>query len=229
MTEKKISITGRAVGDYHKFKEGGTRRKRKARREEDVDIDIPQEGGKREAGPSNTPSGPSLFTQTNVKVAEVISGQLQKGGALPPGTTPQDPSKMLVDATHPPAIAKAIENGTAILPKSVVTQVGGKIILEPKKKQKGKLLLAPPSGQSKRATRSNCQTRKIRIGFAGMKKRITRSKSIHRDAKEKSIHEIRSILENAKLVKPSKDGKAVPEDILRNIYKDYMLLRGKAL
>lgn len=250
MTEKSISITGTAINHYKQHKEGGTRRKRKNCKKEDndFDLDIPapsspsapsarQEGGKRESGPSNTPSGPSLLNAGNFKAAQDLSTKLQSGGSLPPGTTPQNPKEMLSDSAHPPALAKSIENGTAIVPpaSSVVSQVGGKIVLEPKKKQKGKLLLAPPSGskaplsgQSKRSTRSN-QTRKIRIGFAGMNKRITRSKSIHRDSKEKSIQEIRTILENAKLVKPAKDGKSVPEDILRNIYKDYMLLRGKAL
>ena len=48
-------------------------------------------------------------------------------------------------------------------------------------------------------------------------------------SKEKSIEDIRKILEESKLVKPAKEGKKVPDDILRNIYKDYLLLRNKAL
>ena len=37
------------------------------------------------------------------------------------------------------------------------------------------------------------------------------------------------LLEEAKLVKPAKDGKAVPDSVLRDIYKDYLLLRNRAL
>jgi hypothetical protein len=72
-------------------------------------------------------------------------------------------------------------------------------------------------------------TRKIRVHLSGLKKRITHAKTIHHDSRSKSIDEIRKLLEDARLVKPAKDGKKVPESVLRDIYKDYMLLRGRAL
>ena len=89
-----------------------------------------------------------------------------------------------------------------------------------------KLVLAPPT-HDKKGKRGH--TRKIRLQLSNMKKRFSTAKVIHKDSKEKSIEDIRKLLEEAKLIKPAKEGKKVPEDILRNIYKDYLLLRNKAL
>jgi hypothetical protein len=106
-------------------------------------------------------------------------------------------------------------------------QKGGKLVLAPKKKTRSKLILAAPTHGSKKEKRG--YTRKIRLQMSNMKKRFTTAKVIHKESKEKSIEDIRKLLEEAKLVKPIKEGKKVPDDILRNIYKDYLLLRNKAL
>jgi hypothetical protein len=62
-----------------------------------------------------------------------------------------------------------------------------------------------------------------------MKKRMTRAKDIHSDSRQKPIKEVRRILEEAKLLKPAKEGKEVPEFLIRDTYKDYMLLRNRVL
>ena len=109
------------------------------------------------------------------------------------------------------------------VPAPAVTEGGAKkLILAPKKKT-ARIHLAPPKH------RRVLHTRKIRVHLSGLKKRITHAKTIHHDSRSKSIDEIRKLLEEARLVKPAKDGKKVPESVLRDIYKDYMLLRGRAL
>jgi hypothetical protein len=62
-----------------------------------------------------------------------------------------------------------------------------------------------------------------------MKKRLCRAKTIKQDSRKKPISEIRRTLEEAKLVKPCANGKEVPEDVLRTIFHDYMLLRNRVL
>jgi hypothetical protein len=107
----------------------------------------------------------------------------------------------------------------------------GKLTLAPpKKKTRSAVLLAPPAHRAKTHRKGVQQTRKIRVQLSGLKKRMTKAKRIHRDSRDKSINEIRKLLEEAKLVKPQVQGKPpVPESVLRDIYKDYLLLRNRAL
>jgi hypothetical protein len=65
--------------------------------------------------------------------------------------------------------------------------------------------------------------------LSGLKKRLCRANTIKKESHKKPIAEVRRILEEAKLVKPCKDGKEVPESVLRHIYRDYMILRNRVL
>lgn len=165
--------------------------------------------------PGIIPQNPAPLTPANeaAKAAGTLTTNLSKGiSPSTPSTTPV--SNKPIEPVRPE------QNPNVPFPEQTGGKKGGKLVLAAKK-TKPKLLLAPPSGKKK--------TRKIRVQLSGMKKRLTRAKHIHKESKEKSIEEIRTILETAKLVKPASSGKKVPEDVLRNIYKDYMLLRGKAL
>lgn len=201
-------------------------------------------------GADDLPPGPPLAQNANYKRAANITkvaGPLmanQKGGASTtatdtstaapiintrsmPGTVPQNPTHI-----NTPAVKAQLEAGTN--PPTTDQQGGGakKVILAPaKKKTRGKILLtAPGSGAKARAaSRGVHHTRKIRMQLSGLKKRITKAKTIHKDSREKSIDEIRKHLEEAKLIKPLKEGKNVPESVLRDIYKDYLVLRNRAL
>jgi hypothetical protein len=114
-------------------------------------------------------------------------------------------------------------------------QIGGAkkkgLVLAPPKKQtrKSKVHLAPPASKDKKPVQHLKTTRKIRVHLGGMKKRLCRAKTIKQDSHKKPISEIRRTLEEAKLVKPCTTGKQVPEDVLRTIFHDYMLLRNRVL
>jgi hypothetical protein len=171
-----------------------------------------QKGGSSEAGAPQT----SVAAKTDT---QLISA---------PGTIPQMPNPVL------PAVKASLEAGTAIIPvtpvATSVAQAGGskKVILGQKKTKKTNVLLAPPSG--KRKVSSVAKTRKIRVALSGLKKRITKQKTITKDSREKPITEVRKLLEEAKLIKPVAEGKTgPPESVLRDIYKDYLLLRNRAL
>jgi hypothetical protein len=125
-----------------------------------------------------------------------------------------------------------------------VVPTKAKLTLTPPKRTPKKLLLAPPAKKASSASAASAsasastsanagsqrETKKIRVQLGGFKKRITRAKHISHSSKVKPIAEVRKALEDAKLIKPVKEGKdSVPEDMLRGIYKDYLLLRNRAL
>jgi hypothetical protein len=189
-------------------------------------------------------SAPSL-SQLPVKIQDAVgigapgNPPLTQGPGLRPltqtlpGTNPQNPANL-----NTPAMAAARAAGTqpnVLSTQGTVVQspqaggARGSLVLAPKKKPTGRLLLAPPKGKSAGSSGHRASTRKIKVNLTNMKKRIHTAKLIHKDSKDKSIDEIRGLLESAKLIKPAKEGKKVPEDILRNIYKDYLILRNKAL
>jgi hypothetical protein len=174
---------------------------------------------------STTPQVPPPLTPANKAAVDAgtLTGPLGKG-VLPTTTNPVSGiTNNNIGLTPGSAVGLNTSSGKLGGEQSGGAKEKKKLVLAAPKKHKGKLLLTPPSGKKK--------TRKIRVQLAGMKKRLTRAKHIHKDSKEKSIEEIRKILEEAKLIKPSSSttGKKVPDDVLRNIYRDYMLLRGKAL
>ena len=223
---RQVKITGGAADDFHKRK--GTR-KSKAK-----------VGG---ADASDLPPGQSIVAPTNVNSARrMMNGvKLFKGGAVlapMPSSTPPVPAPMPSSnppdpyALRAPAVNAALKVGgmppgnptppPPLAPLTQTPQTGGKLVLAPKKKSR--VVLAPPKSR-----KGVHQTRKIRVQLSGLKKRLTKAKKIHSDSREKPIAEVRKLLEEAKLVKPAKDGKTVPDSVLRDIYKDYLLLRNRAL
>jgi hypothetical protein len=239
---KQISLTGKAVEDYTRMKEGARKRRgggRKTRK---------QEGG-------DEPGGPQIpLTQTNLSRASNLSrattftkvgggsSEDQTTGRQPPVNNPvvATPANTSVGTVAPnpenlktlPAVNAALQAGTAPNINLPTSSGGGKlkskVVLAPKK-HKSQVLLAPPTSAKKYGSKPVRETRKIKVQLSNMKRRVSTAKIIHKDSKEKSIEEIRKLLEEAKLIKPAKEGKKVPEDILRNIYKDYLILRNKAL
>lgn len=237
-TIKTIQLKGDAAEAYKSLKNGTRKRRgRKPRVQEGGFDDIP--GPRIDMRQIDTNHATQLSRAANItKVGGAVTAPKdqkdQKGGAVQP------PANIVTTAGHAivnkpvetPAIKAAVEAGTLPTPNPVLPsgqQQGGKLVLAPKKKKTGAILLAPPSHRKLTGTRSTRSSKKIRVQLSNMKKRITTAKVIHKESKEKSIDEIRRLLEEAKLVKPASSGKKVPDDILRNIYRDYLILRNKAL
>jgi hypothetical protein len=240
---KKIEIKGGAVEDYTKLK--GLKKTRKQKQKGGYDQptghEIPitntnlkhatnitkvvKSGGGESSTSTSTPSPPSTLPGSNpnpqplenIKQMPALQ-EANKAGTIPPTVNPPMPMpNPITSSSATPSSATQMNQ----------EQKGGKLVLAPKKKTRSKLILAAPTHGSKKEKRG--YTRKIRLQMSNMKKRFTTAKVIHKESKEKSIEDIRKLLEEAKLVKPIKEGKKVPDDILRNIYKDYLLLRNKAL
>ena len=180
----------------------------------------PLRGGAAETLPGSNPPNP-----INLSAMPAVAANL-KAGLMPP--TQEHRPTPLAQAQTSPTAPTAPSAPSAPRPQTGGVSKGGKITLAPpKKKRTTAVLLAPPVKKQHR--KGVHQTRKIRMQLAGLKTRLTRAKIIHKDSREKSIADVRKMLEEAKLVKPAKEGKQVPESVLRDIYKDYLLLRNKAL
>ena len=165
-----------------------------------------------------------------------IGGAFQSGGASSGPPALASPGSAGTSLLLPPAPApSSLAASPALAPAAAAPQLGGakkkSLVLAPPKKQtrKSKVHLAPPASKDKKPAQSLKTTRKIRVHLGGLKKRLCRAKTIKHDSRKKPISEIRRTLEEAKLVKPCANGKEVPEDVLRTIFHDYMLLRNRVL
>ena len=211
-----VSIQGGAASSY--LNEG-----RRGRRSNTRKTARHQDGG------FDTAPGPSMSAAGANAMVRNATRTLRGGSAAP-----MDPKLIAapsVAALTPPAPSVPASSASAASPSvpppalSPAVTGGGKVLVLAPKKKSSRLHLAPP----KHGRRKVLQTRKIRVHLSGLKKRITQAKTIHKDSRTKSIEEIRTLLEEARLIKPAKENKKVPDSVLRDIYKDYMLLRGRAL
>ena len=213
MDTKQIQISGGAAAEYSKG--GGTRRKQRG-----------------SGGLSNSPPGNALSI---VKKSDIIPVDPFHGGKRKEVTAKEvSPKEVAVKEVPAKEVAAKEVAAKEVAAKEVVpapatasapAQQKSKLLLVPsRKKAKSSVILAPAKGRAPLKT-----TRKIRVHLSSMKKRLTQAKTIHGNSRNKPIEEIRRILEEAKLVKPKTDGKKVPDNVLRDIYKDYMLLRTKVL
>jgi len=207
----------------------------------------PQKGG------FDTAPGPAI-AMAAMNISKIGSFRKNIGGAFQSGGASSGPAA--VPVPPPPAalaspgstgsvsgsVPRVVINTPSPAPSSLAAspapstdQVGGakkkSLVLAPPKKQtrKSKVHLAPPASKDKKPAQSLKTTRKIRVHLGGLKKRLCRAKTIKHDSRKKPISEIRRTLEEAKLVKPCANGKEVPEDVLRTIFHDYMLLRNRVL
>jgi hypothetical protein len=110
-------------------------------------------------------------------------------------------------------------------------QVAGKpeptkvVLAAAKKKSKVVLAAAKPIVQAVK-TRKNKTARKVRMSMAGLSRKIKVARTIKEKAKADTIDDIKKALVKATLIKA--DSKA-PEQMLRQMYADYMMLKKRAL
>lgn len=175
----------------------------------------------------------------------------QEGGTSP-GTIVQVQANRAPDAPPSNSVSHAKPSNSADLTKGVTNsapatvstvtapvanQTGGKdkkavkVILAAGKKKDSKVILSPtkvrkiPGAPSERA-KTRKVAKKIRVSLHGLNKRVTRANTIRKEATKQPIDAVKKTLVTAKLIKP--DSKA-PEDILRKMYADYMMLKNRAL
>lgn len=214
-TVKKIQLTGGAAESFG----GGT-------------------GGGDEGSPDGTRKR-GRGKKSAAKTYKISSVTKEGGGGTSPGTIDQ------LAASRVPATEDA-GPVVSLLPKSVEAagpaKGGGgaaakpmKVVLAAAKKKKGKVILAAakPATGSPAAAATPSKTRKvshgarkIKVSMSGLSKKISRAKTIRKEAAEATVDQIKKALHKAGLIKA--DSKA-PESILRQMYADFMMLKSRAL
>jgi hypothetical protein len=98
-----------------------------------------------------------------------------------------------------------------------------KVVLEAAKKKKVVLAAVKPVAAQKTRKRA---ARKVRMSMAGLSRKINVAKTIKEKASGDKIEEIKSALAKAGLIKETSKA---PEEMLRQRYADYMMLKKRAL
>lgn len=99
-----------------------------------------------------------------------------------------------------------------------------KVVLAAAKK-KERVVLAPAKTTPGK-TRKVSRAKKVRVTISNLSKKIDKAKEIRKTASDSTVDEVKKALHKAGLIKP--DSKA-PETMLRQMYADYMTLKGRAL
>lgn len=168
------------------------------------------------------------------------------GGATSPGTMqqlaashiPGNNSSKAVGAVAPFTATQAAVGATAPAaandPKAPTAAAGGgnhKVTLVKSRKAPRKLVLAAatkgvPAPHATAHAHKRKTAKKIKVSLSGLGRGLRRATTIRKKASKHTLEEVKKALVEAKLVKA--DTKA-PEDILRQMYADYMTLKKKAL
>lgn len=140
------------------------------------------------------------------------------------GVNPSKMAEVAANVSAPTTILKTQDAGA----QSKVTKV---VLKAPKKKtQKVVLSVAKTISIPKPTVTNKARTRKaskrIQFSLKNLRNKLHKAKTIKKSSEEKPLNEIKKILTEAKLIKG--DSKA-PEQMVRQIYNDYMSLKHKAL
>lgn len=152
-------------------------------------------------------------------VVGVDSGLTQKGALVAMGGGEQKPASVVLNAkplNAQPLNAQPLNGGAAT-----------KVVLAAAKK-KGHVVLAAPkaAATATKQKKTRKASRSIKMSMTGLDKKITRAKTIRKDAAAISVPDLKKALHKAGLIKL--ESKA-PESILRQMYADYMMLKDRAL
>jgi hypothetical protein len=157
------------------------------------------------------------------------------GGSTQGGTIVQLNSTASTSSTANTLSVEGV-NPAKIAQTAAPLMTGGKvkvILKEPLNKKKTNIVLSvnkvntlKPLGEKTNKTRSKSSSKKILFSLKNLRKKLSTAKTIKKTSEEKSIGDIKKTLEEAKLIKV---GSKAPEQMIRQIYNDYMTLKHKAL
>lgn len=160
-----------------------------------------------------------------------------EGGGTSPGTLDQLASSHVPgsEASKAIGIASRFTADSApvgkLAPSSGSELTGGgakvKVVLS-KTHKKSKVILGPAKVKLHAANPSKYKktVKKLNVNISGLTRKLHKAKRIHNGVTKQTLGEVKRALEKAGLIK--EDSKA-PEDILRRMYSDYMVLKKRAL
>jgi hypothetical protein len=98
-----------------------------------------------------------------------------------------------------------------------------KVVLKPKV---SKVVLGAKITKKVHHTKRNKTIKKVAVSLGGLSSKLSRAKTIRNKASKHTLEEVKRDLTKAGLIKA--DTKA-PEDVLRSMYADFMLLKKRAI
>lgn len=183
--------------------------------------------------PSSYDGGAVKRRGSRKKRADVETEITKVGAGMSPGTLDQ------LSSTRVPGPLPAVERPNVLIPALGAAQpirIGGapilaaapvqKVILAKSSKTKKVFLAAasPVKKDSKHPQKKRKTMKRIHISIGGS--HTKRAKTLKKKSSMKSLEDIKDALEKAGLIKA--DTKA-PEDVLRQMYMDFMVLKKRAL
>lgn len=191
-------------------------------------------------GASDAASRKKLKKESRTKTLKIGRDAAEEGGgSTSPGTLTQlSASSNPGDPRLPPPVgvnssltAKGAPVQEAGKPVVKAAETPVKVVLGAAKKKGRVILAAAKSGAAVVATgaaktRKIMRSKKVRMTISSLGKKIHKAKEIRKTATESTLEEVKKALSKAGLVKA--DSKA-PETMLRQMYADYMTLKGRAL
>jgi len=165
------------------------------------------------------------------------------GGSTSPGTLTQLSASSLPGS---PGVPEPVGVDSRLTAVGAPVQAAGKRLVKPEPKpqakseaatpvkvvlaeakKRGRVILAaakPVAPPSK--TRKISKSKKVRVTISSLSRKIHKAKAIRKTATDSTLEEVKKVLSKAGLIK--EDSKA-PEPMLRQMYADYMTLKGRAL
>ena len=187
-------------------------------------------GGLQEGGGKSRKAGRKQSVNKTYKIG---------GGATSTGTLTQLQTSRVTPGTEVAGLPSPVGVDSSLT--AAGAPVGGaaakaevKVVLAAPKKKAAKLILKPAkhaagTGAAAAAaakTRKISHSTKVRVTISSLSKKIHQAKDIRKKATDSTITEVRKALEKAGLIKT---GSKAPDTMLRQLYADYMTLKGRAL
>lgn len=187
-------------------------------------------GGLQEGGGKSRKAGRKQSVNKTYKIG---------GGATSTGTLTQLQTSRVTPGTEVAGLPSPVGVDSSLT--AAGAPVGGaaakaevKVVLAAPKKKAAKLILKPAkhaagTGAAAAAaakTRKISHSTKVRVTISSLSKKIHQAKDIRKKATDSTIAEVRKALEKAGLIKT---GSKAPDTMLRQLYADYMTLKGRAL
>jgi hypothetical protein len=185
-------------------------------------------GGLQEGGGKSRKAGRKQSLNKTYKIG---------GGATSTGTLTQLQTSRVTPGTEVAGLPSPVGVDSSLT--AAGAPVGGaaaktevKVVLAAPKKKAAKLILKPAKHAASAAAASAAKTRKVshstkvRVTISSLSKKIHQAKNIRKKATDSTISEVRKALEKAGLIKT---GSKAPDTMLRQLYADYMTLKGRAL
>ena len=203
---KKIQITGNAAAAlepaHYETLEGGKRSGNKSMKRKLGRVIATKDGG------GSTSPG------TMVQLASThVPG--------PPVNAAGVPSNLTMKAAQVGTVAPAAIGGAAAEAKPTAPEQ--KVVLKPKS---SKIVLGAKTLKKVTHPKHRKTIKKVHVSLHGLSSKLHRAKTIRNKASKNTLEEVKAGLVKAGLIKA--DTKA-PEDVLRQMYADFMLLKKRAI